>query len=186
MEEEIVPIQISKDVWVVPCLLDKQLKKYRPLIPPSSKQRGVDLITSRKSWTTDEDEKLREIIKNSGPKQWSAVAIELNQSVHSNRQVRKGKQCRERWLGHLDPEIVRDTWTSEEDSILLHQQSFYGNRWSEISKYLPGRTENQIKNRWRKLSKGVKEFKKQKNAFAEVPLEKMIFEVEFGSLMKNY
>ena len=184
MEEEIVPIQISKDVWIVPCHIDKHSKKYKPILTPSPKLKDFEPIITRKSWTAEEDEMLQGIIQSTGPRQWSAIAIELNQSVHDNHQVRKGKQCRERWLGHLNPQIVRETWTGEEDSILLFKQSYLGNRWSEISKFLPGRTENQIKNRWRKLSKGVKEFKKQKNAFAEVPLEKMLIEVELADMAK--
>lgn len=180
MEAEIVPIQINKDIWVVPCYIDKHSKKYKPIITPSPKHKEFESIVTRKSWTAEEDKMLLEIIQTTGARQWSAIAIELNQLVHSNRQVRKGKQCRERWLGHLNPDIVRETWTNEEDSILLFKQSCFGNRWSEISKFLPGRTENQIKNRWRKLGKSLKEFKKQKNAFAEVPLERMIIEVELA------
>ena len=135
---------------------------------------------TRKIWRAAKDKILLEIIHNTGARQWSAIAIELNQLAHNNQQVRKGKQCRERWLGHLNPKIVRETWTNEEDSILLLKQSYLGNRWSEISRFLPGRTENQIKNRWRKLGKSLKEFKKQKNAFGEVPLERMIVEVELA------
>ena len=74
--------------------------------------------------------------------------------------MRNGKHCRERWLNHLDPNLKKCEWTPEEDQTICTNQSAIGNKWSVISKLLPGRTENQVKNRWksilRKVSKNIK------------------------------
>lgn len=39
---------------------------------------------------------------------------------------RLGKQCRERWLNHLDPAVKKTGWTSDEDEVIFHAQVIVG------------------------------------------------------------
>lgn len=61
---------------------------------------------------------------------------------------KNGKQIRERFINKLDPKIKKEEWTEEEDRKILELYSSIGSKWSEISKHLPGRPENKIKNRF--------------------------------------
>ena len=53
---------------------------------------------------------------------------------------RTGKQCRERFLNHLSPDIKRSPWTAEEDNIIQMLHSMLGNRWSKYVEHLPGKS----------------------------------------------
>jgi len=97
-------------------------------------------------WSPEEDALLTKLVLAYGDKQWRKWSV-IAQHVPG----RIGKQCRERWLNNLDTSVKKTPWTQEEDDLLLRYQAQLGNRWCEISKLLPGRPENSVKNRYNSL-----------------------------------
>ena len=63
-----------------------------------------------------EDEQVCQLVKQYGMKSWSFIARLLT--------GRLGKQCRERWYNHLNPDINKEPWTAEEDAMIVEVSGF--------------------------------------------------------------
>jgi len=103
-------------------------------------QKVLDPRLVKGPWTAEEDARVVQLVAEHGPQKWSVIAAHLPGRI--------GKQCRERWHNHLNPDIKKEQWSAEEDQIILTLHSILGNQWALMTKYLPGRPDNAIKNRW--------------------------------------
>ncbi|XP_009386341.3 transcription factor JAMYB [Musa acuminata AAA Group] len=119
----------------------------------STPQSEEEMDLRRGPWTVDEDLILINYIAAHGEGQWNSLA-------RSAGLRRTGKSCRLRWLNYLRPDVRRGNITPEEQLLILELHSRWGNRWSKIAQYLPGRTDNEIKNYWRtRVQKHAKQLK---------------------------
>lgn len=55
--------------------------------------------------TKEEDELVMSLVLKHGAKNWTYIAKHLPGRI--------GKQCRERWHNHLNPDIKKERWTEE-------------------------------------------------------------------------
>lgn len=93
-------------------------------------------------WKAEEDEVLINHVKKYGPRDWSSIRSK-------GLLQRTGKSCRLRWVNKLRPNLKNGVkFSAEEERIVIDLQAQFGNKWARIATYLPGRTDNDVKNFW--------------------------------------
>lgn len=103
---------------------------------------GLNERLKKGSWTSEEDERLREGVSLLSS-DWARIADHVGQ--------RSGDQCSKRWREVLDPAINKSNWTPEEDKLLIDLFHKHGSAWQVISTHFYNRRALQCRNRCCKL-----------------------------------
>lgn len=110
----------------------------------SRKSRLAGPLSKKVKFTKTEDLKLKDLIEKYSTNDWKKIAKHLP--------PRTARQCRERWCNYIDPNLSQEPWTPEEDEVLLKIHEQIGNHWKKMEEFLPKRSKNNIKKRWRLLT----------------------------------
>ena len=100
---------------------------------------------TNKKFTTAEDERLRQLVREYGEYSWAEIAKQIK--------TRNLRQCHDRWFYYLSPKVNNSPWSEEEDEKLIRLSSELQGKWVQIAKRFKGRNDTQIKNRWNILKK---------------------------------
>ncbi|KAI5490439.1 RNA polymerase II transcription regulator recruiting protein [Trichomonas vaginalis G3] len=92
-------------------------------------------------FTPQEDQILTNLVQKYGPGDWDRISRDMKN--------RTPRQCRERWINYISPELSNDPWTQEEDQLLDELYSEYGSRWHKIAEFFPNRSGNCVRNRYK-------------------------------------
>lgn len=129
----------SASVRPLTCAFDSSVLPPDEL-SPTTYGNGMPMPAKKGPWTLEEDALLEEAVSVNGERRWSTIALSLPGRI--------AKQCRERWHNHLQPNISKEAWTEQEDLQIQLGVVKHGHKWSTIARGMPGRTDNQIKNRY--------------------------------------
>ena len=143
-----------------------------PQFDPSSAPKTIG------HWTREEDVLLSKAVATVGPRHWKQVAKLVPGRI--------GKQCRERWHNQLRPDIKKCyAWTRQEDMLLHRCISRQGRQWSSIAKLLPGRSDNQVKNRYNVLLNNARVYGVGKIVARAFPNDPELAQLAQGNLTRD-
>jgi hypothetical protein len=110
-----------------------------PTVPDHREKRKI-------RFTKEQDDLIQQLASQEPKLTWAEIASQVPR--------KSAKQCRERYQHFLAPDLQRDPWTLIDDARLIQWRHFYGTDWASIARYFPGRTNNDVKNRYNGHLKG--------------------------------
>ncbi len=123
--------------WRILALANRNGSQRCVVTPPS--RVDTPLVTP----FSQEDDALKRFVamytNSEGHPSWADVASAMAQQFDSGH--RNTKACRERWFHHLHPGLTDAEWTPAEEVVLFQLQALHGNKWTNISEHLPGRSD---------------------------------------------
>lgn len=124
------------------------------------RRHSLTASKQRRHWTTEEDLAITDLVSQYSDCKWTEISERL--ASEFGLEDRSGKQCRERWHNHLNPSLNKQEWSVSEQLLLFTKHQELGNSWAQITSFLPGRSENALKNQFYSMLR--KQYRKWKGS----------------------
>lgn len=109
---------------------------------PTRQRHSKNRCLKHINWTKEEDELLLSMMSEKHRPMMATVARSFPNKT--------SQQVAERWDKVLNPELVRGSWTRQEDETILQFVAENGCKsWTRLAALLPGRIGKQCRERWR-------------------------------------
>ncbi|KAG6837525.1 hypothetical protein H0H93_007706 [Arthromyces matolae] len=96
---------------------------------------------ARHTWNAEGDRRLADAVDLYGTYNWNIVARYVSEDATAS-------QCQVRYARAIDPCRKRGPWTEDELARLKEAVAAYGTSWVEVAACMPGRTNEQCRERW--------------------------------------
>ena len=111
------------------------------LAPTRTRQKTVFPSRATK-WTQQEDDLLIVLVKENPKVNWNEIAPKFPGKT--------AQQISERWSKVVNPDLIKGSWTRQEDELIIEFVRQYGTKnWTKLAALLPGRIGKQCRERWR-------------------------------------
>ena len=111
---------------------------HAPLAPTRARVRTTSV---QAKWSQEEDSHLVALISGQSSINWNVIAQHFpGKTSH---------QLIDRWEKVLNPNLVKGSWTREEDELIMNWVRMNGpTSWTKLAEQLPGRIGKQCRERW--------------------------------------
>ena len=132
-----------------------------------------------RNWSEVEDKRLLSGILQYGTDNWEIISIFVGNS-------RSRAQCSQRWFRILNPELSKNSWSSEEEDQLIHYVEEYGDKsWTKISRLMKTRSDVQCRYHYLQLIRNNSIINTNKNKNKECFPNQFITPTQFPLLIYN-
>ncbi|OHS97486.1 Myb-like DNA-binding domain containing protein [Tritrichomonas foetus] len=111
-------------------------------LAPTRIRKPETRVARSSTWTPEEDEMLTQLVQNSTSYSWSVLATYFPNKT--------APQLTGRWEKVINPQLVKGSWTREEDEQIIRYVQTHGDKdWAKLALILKGRTGKQCRERFK-------------------------------------
>ena len=117
------------------------IQKNAALAPTRTRQK-TSFPSRATKWSQAEDDLLIQLVRDNPKVNWNEISPKFPGKT--------AQQISERWSKVVNPDLVKGSWTRQEDELIIDFVHRCGTKnWTKLASLLPGRIGKQCRERWR-------------------------------------